>query len=199
MRTFSAAFIVILALGLGGCATGDKEAADLNRQNKHAGALIEQRSDDPVVKQAGKDVKENATVIEKIKGEPATDVPYSPEASGAAREAGEKAGGWNFWGTLGGIAVTIGSLALAFLKTTAAKTAIEAVEVLVASGQKVKASAAAGTLTPEQVTETYKAAVALAPPAAKAKIEETLVRVKQKIEAVAPTVTPVTTSPTSTT
>lgn len=196
---FMTALILILALGLGGCVSGDKEAADLNRQNKHAGALIELRAEDPVVKQAGKDVKDNATVIEKIKGEPAVDVPYSPQASSDARTAGEKAGGgWNFWGTLGGIGVTVGSLLLAFLKTTAAKHAVEAVETLVKAGQKTKAQAASGTLTPEAVTETYRAVVALAPPKAKAKIEETLKRVKDKVAKAAASVTPEP-APTSTT
>jgi hypothetical protein len=176
-----------LALMGGGCASGDKETADLNRQNKHAGALIEERADDPVVKQAGKDVKDNATVIEKIKGEPAVDVPYSPEASGKAREAGEKATGGP-WAAILGVGVTLASLAWAFVKTTALKHAAEAVETLVTAGQKTKAQAAAGALTPEAVTETYKAAVALAPPKAKAKIEETLVRVKERIAKVAASV-----------
>lgn len=171
---------MVLCVVLLGCAGGAEEARNLNRQNLHAGELIETRATDPEVKQAGKDVKLNSTVIEKIQGPPKEDKSYSEKESAEARAKGESVSG-GFWVGLGGIAVTIASLAWAFLKTTALKHAATAIETLVTSGQKVKEKAAAGTLTPEDVTETYKAAVELAPAPVKAKIEETLVRVKKKL------------------
>jgi hypothetical protein len=194
MRLFALMIVVILALAGGGCAGSAEESKNLNRQNKHAGKFVKENSADPEIKQAGADIEANAAVIEKVEGPPKEDNPYSKEQSEKFRAEGEAAAKRGFLAAAGATLLTIGAIAWALLKQTALKTALVAVETLVVGGQKMKAEAAAGTLTPDTVTETYRAAVALAPPKAKAKIEETLVRVKSKLP-----VELVTPAPTSTT
>lgn len=80
--------LALLALVLPACATtptqGDKQ---LNHQNKEAGEFVEKTATDPTIIQAGKDVKENSTVLEKnLIGPPEKPQPYSPKASEKARD-----------------------------------------------------------------------------------------------------------------
>lgn len=176
-----------LALGEG-CVGSAEESKNLNRQNKHAGRFVKENAADPEIKQAGADIEANATVIEKVEGPPKVDNPYSKEQSEKFRAEGEAAAKRGFMAAVGATLLTLGAIAWGILKQTALKHAADAVEALVSGGQNMKTKAAAGTLTPEDVTETFRAAVALAPPKAKAKIEETLKRVKGKAaKLVAPT------------
>lgn len=189
-----------LALGLGGCVTkstttgGDLEVnhQTLGAADKAIGRLeaIEPLvADRPAVaeaiadaKSALVDVKLNAEQQETVHGKPKDEIPYSPtEADKARKKSSSEHAGGGFWKALLGIGVTLASLAWAFLKTTAAKQAVEAVENLAGAGLQVKAKAASGTLTAEDVKATYAAAVALAPPKVKATIEETLTRIKKKL------------------
>lgn len=93
MRT---ATLAVLALGLGGCGLfgyykpteSDKQ---LNAQNKGAGQVVIEKSEDPTVKQAGQDVVANSSTLEKgLIGAPAQPIPYSPKASDDLRKTNVK-------------------------------------------------------------------------------------------------------------
>ena len=76
---------------IAGCGTtitdGDRS---LVYQNKGAGEFIESNSTQPEIQQAGKDVKENSTSLEKSVGLPKNPQPYTPEASKGSRENREQ-------------------------------------------------------------------------------------------------------------
>ena len=137
------------------------------------------------INQKLEDIKLNAKQVKSKIGPPENPTAYTPAASELARkESGASTG---FWVGVGGFFLGLGGIALAVLKQTALGQAIQAVETLAGAGVNVKSKAAAGTLSPVDVKETYAAAVALAPPKVKAKIEAALTKVKSKIPVVGTT------------
>lgn len=82
-------FLIIFSVFVFGCATeGDKR---LNEQNFHAGNFVADKSTDPEIVQAGKDVAANSEVIAVGIGVPKVKSPsYSPEVSAQAREQAKK-------------------------------------------------------------------------------------------------------------
>lgn len=116
-RSLISLFVVLLLTGVAWSCTAE-ETRNLNRQNKHAGELIESKAADPEIRQAGKDVAANSTVIEKIEGPPKEDKPYSPQESKDARDKGEQAAGGGILGILSkvgqgiAIALTVAATAL---------------------------------------------------------------------------------------
>lgn len=77
--------LIILSVFIFGCITeGDRR---LNEQNFHAGNFIAEKSTDPEIVQAGKDVAENSKVIAVGIGVPEEkSESYSPEVSAQARK-----------------------------------------------------------------------------------------------------------------
>lgn len=80
--------LVFMAVGLWGCGTLTISESDkqLNAQNRAAGELIEKKAADPEIKQAGADVKLNATQLATVIGEPQEKKEYSPVVSGESRK-----------------------------------------------------------------------------------------------------------------
>lgn len=89
-----------------GITEGDRLALD---QTVRAGSFIRENSGEAPIARAGADVEANATVVQATIGKPDREVPYSPEASEAAREqsAKEHAESSGFWG---GILKFVGGL-----------------------------------------------------------------------------------------
>jgi hypothetical protein len=104
----------ILALGLGGCGyfgyvkptEGDRQ---VNHQNMGAGAFIEATAEEPEIKQAGADVRENALALEaNLIGKPEQPTPYSPQASADTRKKSTEEHSTPWWQVLlGGLATFI--------------------------------------------------------------------------------------------
>lgn len=82
------ASFLLFSVGCIGATEGDKQ---VNAQNYLAGKFIEQNAKSEVVKQAGKDVSDNAEELSKSIGIPKNPPSqYSPEASAQARDQAKK-------------------------------------------------------------------------------------------------------------
>lgn len=84
--------IAVLALawvGNSGCASIKESDRQLVNQTKQAGKIVEDKSADPELRQAGKDIRLNMESLEKSTGLPEKPTLYSPQASAAARELRE--------------------------------------------------------------------------------------------------------------
>lgn len=112
MKACTAAAAILILLG--GCGwfgyvkptEGDRQ---VNSQTMGAGGFIEATADDPAIKQAGSDVKQNSMQLEKnLRLKPESPEPYSPQASLKWRQKAEeehKIPWW--WAALGGVATLI--------------------------------------------------------------------------------------------
>jgi len=89
----------LLLAGCGLFATEVKESdKQLNSQNIGAGRFIVQTASDPDVRQAGKDVSDNATTLEKnVIGKPEVSKPYTPENSKKSRDDSNQDHGMSWW------------------------------------------------------------------------------------------------------
>jgi hypothetical protein len=143
--------LIVPAFLLGGCATPTEADKRLNHQTREAGALVERVAADPVVKQAGSDIRQNSeTLAKNLIGQPKDPQPYSPEASVRTREESDRSheGGW--LSALGTFALTLvgfgGLLPIAqrflpmILGGRAAKAAQVAVEGIARVREAAKAS-----------------------------------------------------------
>lgn len=106
MKTAIFSIVCVPFLSCSGITEGDRRA---NWQNVEAGAFIEANAAQPEVAQAGKDVKENATVVAGAIGKPEEPKSYTVDESTKAREDSAKEhaeqGGLLSW-----IAKTVGGL-----------------------------------------------------------------------------------------
>lgn len=143
--------IIILALAVAGCCTPTEADRQVLHQTREAGALIEAKAIDPVVKQAGADVRLNSeTLAKNLVGQPQNPQPYSPEASGQARKDSDKSHeGSGFLGFLlavGGTLLGVAGLlpiAQRFLPMLLGGRAAKAAEAVIEGVAKVRAAAKA--------------------------------------------------------
>ena len=77
--------IIILLIFTIGCGLTES-TKELNHQNQEAGGFIAKNAADPIIKQAGEDIKDNSIAIKTDIGEPEEPKSYSPEESAAARD-----------------------------------------------------------------------------------------------------------------
>jgi hypothetical protein len=102
-----AALLWLTLLGCLGYVKPTEPDRQLNHQNIGAGALVESSATDPVVKQAGSDIRQNSTTLEKsLDLKPEKPLAYSPKTSGEKRRESEESHETPWWKLILGGALT---------------------------------------------------------------------------------------------